>query len=345
MASNRCIVDKAGPWGGRGLFSAFLSRVTMAKGKKKKRDNKNKKEASGNSKRSAHDTHVAVMLSKAAKDRRLFDKYVAAGAGMQGGARAQTMDFLELHMVLQHIEVIPDYLAKDDAYEIFHDFLEELARNRAASSPARNLKVSGALKVVSAAKMFGVLGASVGNMSKLSGVPEASADRVEVANDATEKGKKSNEELDFITYGQFMLHLQDKLGLSELLARDRQAMQEHMEHLRLRCAVSYDFSYGAPARPRSLPQIDRRALVSDATLFDVESPAHVSQHNFAAPLVPACSIPEFDPKVLTLSCASAPSTPLLHLAINVLASVPGCPNCTAHTCLEPAGTRRVAARL
>lgn len=59
----------------------------MAKGKKKKRDKKNKKEASGNSKRSAHDTHVAVMLSKAAKDRRLFDKYVAAGAGMQGGAR------------------------------------------------------------------------------------------------------------------------------------------------------------------------------------------------------------------------------------------------------------------
>jgi hypothetical protein len=60
-------------------------------------------------------------------------------------------------------------------------------------------------------------------------------------------------------------------------------MRVEMERTRLRGVVAYDYSYRTSTAPRTLPQIQSRALVSEMSISDgVSPPEHVKQRNLAA---------------------------------------------------------------
>jgi hypothetical protein len=75
---------------------------------------------------------MAKTLSKAAQNRAIFDEFKDMGAGMQDGGRGETMDFIELHLLLENCELVPKYLSKDQAYEVYLDFLDKDSRGDSA---------------------------------------------------------------------------------------------------------------------------------------------------------------------------------------------------------------------
>ena len=94
---------------------------------------------------------------------------------------------------------------------------------------------------------------------------------------------------------EYILHI---LGLECFPERELELMLVEMERTRLRSLVAYDFAYRTSAQPRTLPQIQSRALVSELSISDGVSPEHVKQRNLAAPLLLAALI---HPSVASLS--------------------------------------------
>lgn len=201
---------------------------------------------------------------------------------------------LEVSAMMLQICQVPKYLTKDQAYQVFLDFLEK----------------------------SDALGADQADQAHRDGKQDEMA-----------KNRKS-QELDFEGYGRFMLHLVDILGFAPLLEREARILRDEMERARIRCAVNYEFSYKTTAAPRTLPQVSillahaldeaarrvprcgtcwtpvslravmapapssvalieqivKRARASEATIEDSTSKAHIKQLNLSSPLVQAAHL-------------------------------------------------------